>query len=142
MHMSRPRPCQLLVALALTLASCERSPSSGTKANAPAAAATSGPPHRTAHASPRKPGPQTQPVPAAQVEAKVLEIMGEQLGVAKSELTRGMDLRKDLRADDLDLVELVMEIEDTFHLSTSDASAESWRTVGQVIDYARTNYKP
>ena len=95
---------------------------------------------RTPRKTPR-PKP-SGPIPAAQVESRVLDIMEELLAVNKSELTPNLDLRKDLKADDLDLVELVMEIEDTFGLTISDASAESWRTVGQVVDYVRANYKP
>ena len=82
-----------------------------------------------------------KPVAETEVEARVIEIISEQFGVRKSELTLNTDLRKDLKADELDRVELVMEIEDVFGLSIADEAAESWRTVRQVVDYVRIHYK-
>jgi acyl carrier protein len=72
-----------------------------------------------------------------EIEEKVIEIVSEQMGVDKSEITRETSFVNDLNADSLDTVELVMEFEDEFELSIPDEEAEKIQTVGQAIDYIR-----
>jgi acyl carrier protein len=74
---------------------------------------------------------------ADQIEEKVIEIVSEQMGVDKSEITRETSFVNDLNADSLDTVELVMEFEDEFELSIPDEEAEKIQTVGQAIDHIR-----
>jgi len=69
------------------------------------------------------------------IENKVIEIISEQMGVDKSEITRETSFINDLNADSLDTVELVMEFEDEFDMSIPDEEAEKIQTVGAVIDY-------
>ena len=71
------------------------------------------------------------------IEQKVIEIVSEQMGVDKSEITRETHFINDLNADSLDTVELVMEFEDEFELSIPDEEAEKIQTVGQAIDYIK-----
>ncbi len=72
-----------------------------------------------------------------EIEEKVIEIVSDQMGVDKSEITRETSFVNDLNADSLDTVELVMEFEDEFELSIPDEEAEKIQTVGQAIDYIR-----
>jgi acyl carrier protein len=72
-----------------------------------------------------------------ETEQKVIEIVSEQMGVDKSEITRETHFINDLNADSLDTVELVMEFEDEFELSIPDEEAEKIQTVGQAIDYIK-----
>jgi len=72
---------------------------------------------------------------ADDTEAKVIEIVSEQMGKDASEITRETSFVNDLNADSLDTVELVMEFEDQFELSIPDEDAEKIQTVGQAIDY-------
>jgi acyl carrier protein len=74
---------------------------------------------------------------AEDIESKVIEIVSEQMGVDKSEITRETHFINDLNADSLDTVELVMEFEDEFELSIPDEEAEKIQTVGQAIDYIK-----
>ena len=69
------------------------------------------------------------------IETKVVEIISEQMGVEKSEITRETSFINDLNADSLDTVELVMEFEDEFDMSIPDEEAEKIQTVGAAIDY-------
>ncbi len=72
-------------------------------------------------------------VPA--IEKRVIEIISEQMGADKSEITRETSFINDLNADSLDTVELVMEFEDEFDMSIPDEEAEKIQTVGAAIDY-------
>ena len=69
------------------------------------------------------------------IEAKVTEIVSEQMGVDKAEISRETSFINDLNADSLDTVELVMEFEDEFDMSIPDEEAEKIQTVGAAIDY-------
>lgn len=69
------------------------------------------------------------------IEEKVIEIISEQMGVDKSEITRETSFINDLNADSLDTVELVMEFEDEFDMSIPDEEAEKIQTVGAAVDY-------
>jgi acyl carrier protein len=74
-----------------------------------------------------------------EIETKVIEIVSEQMGVDKAQITRETHFINDLNADSLDTVELVMEFEDEFELSIPDEEAEKIQTVGQAIDYIKAN---
>ncbi len=71
----------------------------------------------------------------SEIEAKVIDIVAEQMGVDKTELSRETNFANDLNADSLDTVELVMEFEDEFDTSIPDEEAEKIQTVGQAITY-------
>jgi acyl carrier protein len=69
----------------------------------------------------------------------VVDIVAEQMGVDKSQITRETSFVNDLGADSLDTVELVMEFEDEFDISIPDEEAEKIQTVGQAIDYVEAH---
>ena len=69
------------------------------------------------------------------IENKVFDIISEQMGVDKAEITRETSFINDLNADSLDTVELVMEFEDEFDMSIPDEEAEKIQTVGAAITY-------
>ncbi len=73
----------------------------------------------------------------AEIEAKVMQIVSEQMSVDKNEISRNTSFVNDLNADSLDTVELVMELEDEFDLTIPDEEAEKLKTVGEAIDYVR-----
>ena len=68
-------------------------------------------------------------------EEKLIGIVSEQLGVPKEEITRESSFVDDLKADSLDVVELVMEFEEEFDISVPDDDYEKIRTVGDAVDY-------
>jgi acyl carrier protein len=70
-----------------------------------------------------------------EIEAKVIEIVSEQMGVDKSELSRETSFVNDLNADSLDIVELVMEFEDRFQTSIPDEEAEKIKTIGETVAF-------
>ncbi len=71
----------------------------------------------------------------SEIEAKVISIVAEQMGVDKAQITRNTSFVNDLNADSLDTVELVMELEDEFETSIPDEEAEKIQTVGQAVEF-------
>ncbi len=67
--------------------------------------------------------------------AKLKPIIAEQLGVDESEVKEDASFTEDLNADSLDLVEMIMSLEEQFHLQISDEDAEKITTVGEAVDY-------
>lgn len=74
---------------------------------------------------------------AADVEAKVKEIIVNKLGVDEGQITPEASFTNDLGADSLDTVELVMEFEKAFGLTIPDEDAEKISTVGDAIKYIK-----
>ncbi|MFC1683239.1 acyl carrier protein [Candidatus Zixiibacteriota bacterium] len=75
------------------------------------------------------------------VEAKVKEIIVEQLGVDASQVNEKASFVDDLGADSLDTVELVMALEEKFDIEIPDEDAEKITTVGDAIEYLKKNEK-
>jgi acyl carrier protein len=69
------------------------------------------------------------------LEAKMKELIVQQLGVSESEVVPGAKFVDDLGADSLDLVELVMALEDEYGIEISDEDAEKIVTVGDALKY-------
>ena len=66
---------------------------------------------------------------------KIKAIIAEQLGVDESEVEPETHLMKDLEADSLDAVEIIMAIEDEFDIEVPDEDAEKFQTVNDIISY-------
>ena len=77
----------------------------------------------------------------ADISAKVKEIIVDKLGVDAAEVTPEASFTKDLGADSLDTVELIMEFEKAFGLQIPDDAAEQIATVGDAIKYLEANQK-
>ncbi len=75
------------------------------------------------------------------VEAKVKEIIVEQLNVDKEAVVPTAKFVDDLGADSLDTVELVMALEEAFSLDIPDDDAEKIGTVGDAINYIKSHVK-
>ncbi len=71
----------------------------------------------------------------ADINGKVTEIVVNKLGVEDSQVTPEASFTKDLGADSLDTVELIMEFEKEFDITIEDSDAEKIQTVGDVVDY-------
>ncbi len=63
------------------------------------------------------------------MEDRIKEIIIKQLGKGEKPVTLETSFVNDLGADSLDIVELVMEFEDTFDMSIPDEDAEKIQTV-------------
>jgi acyl carrier protein len=70
-----------------------------------------------------------------EVFERVKVIIVEQLGVDEDKVTQEASFRKDLEADSLDLVELIMAFEDQFGEEISDEEAQKIETVGDAVAF-------
>ena len=68
-------------------------------------------------------------------EARVKEIIVEQLSVNENQITDEASFIDDLGADSLDTVELVMAFEEEFGIEIPDEDAEKIQTVGDAVKY-------
>jgi acyl carrier protein len=69
------------------------------------------------------------------VDEKVFTIVADQLSVSQDEISRESSFIDDLKADSLDVVEMVMEFEDAFDITIPDDDYDKIKTVGDAIDY-------
>ena len=69
------------------------------------------------------------------IDARVREIIINELGVEPEKVTDDASFVEDLGADSLDTVELVMAFEEEFGLDIPDEDAEKMRTVGDAVGY-------
>ncbi len=76
---------------------------------------------------------------ADSIEARVKEIIVNELGVEADKVTAEASFVEDLGADSLDTVELVMAFEEEFGIEISDEDAEQMATVGEAIKYLESN---
>ena len=70
---------------------------------------------------------------------KIKDIIVEQHQVDESEVTMDTNLMKDLSADSLDAVEIIMAIEDEYGIEIPDEDAEKFQTVGDLVRYVEEN---
>ena len=70
---------------------------------------------------------------------KIKEIIMEQLQVDESEITMDTNLMKDLSADSLDAVEIIMAIEDEYGIEIPDEEAENIQTVQDLVRFVEEN---
>ncbi len=75
----------------------------------------------------------------ASIEDRVKGIVVELLGVDEDKVVPGASFREELEADSLDLVELIMAFEEEFGGEISDEDAQKIETVGQAVDYIKSN---
>ncbi len=75
------------------------------------------------------------------IEQKVIDIIVDKLSVDANEVTPSAEFSKDLGADSLDTVELIMEFEKPFDIQIPDEEAEKITTVGDAIAYIEEHQK-
>lgn len=70
---------------------------------------------------------------------KLQEIVSNQLGIDKETVVVTADFTKELGADSLDVVELVMAFEEEFEIEIDDEVAGEMSTVQDALDYIIEN---
>ena len=66
---------------------------------------------------------------------KVRAILAKQLRVDAATVTLDAQIKKDLGADSLDILQLLMRIEDQYGITIPDKALATFNTVGDVVTY-------
>ena len=74
-------------------------------------------------------------MPSAEMEARLKKIVADRLGVEEAAIVPSARFAEDLKADSLDLVELIMALEEEFGVDSPDDVAEKILTVGDALTY-------
>lgn len=70
-----------------------------------------------------------------EVEAKIFSIVSEILATPKEKLSLTTSFTKDLGADSLAILDIMMKCEEAFQLTISDEETENIKTIGSAVDY-------
>ncbi len=70
---------------------------------------------------------------------KIQELIVEQLDVDPSQVTMDTDFMKDLEADSLDAVEIILGVEEEYGIEIPDDIAENFTKVGDIVKYVDEN---
>ena len=65
--------------------------------------------------------------------------LSDELGIDRGIIEEDSRFKEDLEADSLDLVELVVELEDTYGIRIGEDEAEHIKTVGQAVDFVMSH---
>ncbi|HEY8361705.1 MAG TPA: acyl carrier protein [Tissierellaceae bacterium] len=67
---------------------------------------------------------------------RVREIIAEQLGIEDIDsITMETSIMKDLEADSLDAVEIIMALEDEYGITIPDEDAEKFKNIGDIVRF-------
>ena len=73
------------------------------------------------------------------IEQRVKDIIVKQLSVTPEQLTPGASFQGDLKADSLDLVEIIMALEDEFGITIPEDKAAGIKTLGDAIEHIKAS---
>ena len=65
---------------------------------------------------------------------KIKGMLVEKLGISEDKITLESEIVKDLGADSLDLVEMLLSMEENFGITISDEQTENIKTVKDIVD--------
>ncbi len=71
--------------------------------------------------------------------SKVVSIIAEQLGISGENVSANSDVVKDLGADSIDIVQLLMAMEDEFGVTVTEDDADRLKTVGDIVKIIEEN---
>ncbi|MBR3460045.1 MAG: acyl carrier protein [Clostridia bacterium] len=70
---------------------------------------------------------------------EIRSAIAEQLNIPVENITMESRFIEDLKADSLDLVELVMDLEDRYGVEIPDEQLAEVKTVGQIVEIVENN---
>lgn len=70
---------------------------------------------------------------------KIKAIIVDKLDVDESKITMDTDILKDLEADSLDAVEVILGVEEEFGIEIPDDAADMFSTVSDIVKYVDEN---
>ncbi len=72
---------------------------------------------------------------------KIQKLLSAQFDVSEDKITMQTDIAKDLGADSLDVIDILMSVEDEFKIEVPDEDAENVKTVEQMVEYVKNKLK-
>ncbi len=72
---------------------------------------------------------------------EICEIITEEAGIDSEELSMETSLIRDLEADSLVAVEIVLAIEEKYDIVIPDKIAEKFQTIGDIVEYVEGKIK-
>ncbi|MFI4819060.1 MAG: acyl carrier protein [Enterobacterales bacterium] len=75
------------------------------------------------------------------IEDKIKKIISKQFGIKIKNILNKTSFIKDLGADSLDIIELIMSFEENFNIEITDEKAEKITTVKEAIDFIKLKFK-
>ena len=73
----------------------------------------------------------------ADIYAKVKAILAEHLNVDKALVDMDTAIRSDLVADESELINILLDLEEAFDLDIPDSDFEDIDTVGDIVEYVK-----
>ena len=72
---------------------------------------------------------------------RLQEIISEQLGIEKSEISLNSNIIDDIGADSLDMVEMLMNVEKEWDIVIDDSEISDIETMQDVVDFVEAKIK-
>lgn len=66
-------------------------------------------------------------------ENRIMEVIADQLGISSGDVRPDLSFKADLGADNLDIMEILMALEEEFQLDIDEESAENIESVQDAI---------
>lgn len=70
---------------------------------------------------------------------KICALLAERFDVDAGTLSMDTKIKEDLKADSLDIVELMMDLEDNYGITIKDEEAMKMSTIGDIVNYIDAN---
>ncbi|MDO5784160.1 MAG: acyl carrier protein [Eubacteriales bacterium] len=70
---------------------------------------------------------------------KICALLAEKFDVDAKTLSMDTKIKEDLKADSLDIVELMMDLEDNYGITIEDEEAMKMSTIGDIVKYIDAN---
>ncbi|MFY9488108.1 MAG: acyl carrier protein [Solirubrobacterales bacterium] len=77
-----------------------------------------------------------------EIYSALSKTLSEELEIDPAKISLEADFKNDLDADSLHLIELAMELEDSYGVTIPDEVALELKTVGSVVDYLSQKLAP
>lgn len=78
---------------------------------------------------------------ADEFEGRLRQIVVDELGVSPDEVTRDASFHRDLGAESIDMIELIMAFEEEVGFAIPEEESEKLKTFGKAVDYLRKKSK-
>jgi acyl carrier protein len=69
------------------------------------------------------------------IEERVCKLVAEQFATAPASLKLGAQMAVEYGADDLDMLEITMSVEDEFGIEIEDDNMNAFKTVQDIVDH-------